>query len=79
MNRKTDWTNWKWRLSVKYWHAEWQQVVETSGVGHDRNEALANFFIQYYGALRMDVPEKPLMPSGESLFSITFERAEVKP
>ena len=61
----------KWKLTIGYWHD--QSIIETSGIGDDRNEALANFFRQYYAVLGFkSVPEKPLMPSGDDLLSISF-------
>ena len=68
----------KWKLTIGYWDG--QTIVETFGIGANRNEALANFFRQYYAAMGFQsVPEKPIMPSGRDLLSITFEKTEVQP
>ena len=77
MNRKTDWTNWKWKLTVGYWDG--QTIIETTGVGSTRKEAQENFFRQYYGAMGYLPPAKPLMPSVMDLINIRWEKREVKP
>lgn len=78
-NRKSDWSDWKTRLRVSYWHG--QTIIETSGVGRTKKEAKENWFRQYYGSMGYLMPKNPVMPSRD-LIEIKWEKREkreVKP
>lgn len=74
-NRKSDWTDWKIRLRVSYWHG--QAILETTGVGRTKREAQENWFRQYYGARGYLLPSKPIMPSTRDLIKLTWEKRGV--